>query len=92
MKDPGLVILGVLAAGFFLVVVPVALTAYARSRSPRVVVCPEASCGASVAVNTRHATVSAVLGQDRLKVASCTLWPARSDCAEACLNDPAFQG
>jgi hypothetical protein len=91
MKDPGLVILGVVAVGFLFVVLPVALTAFGRYRKPRVIVCPEAGRTAKVAADTRHATATAVLGRLHLRVASCTLWPARRGCAEACLEAPAFE-
>ena len=90
MKDPGLVILGVVAVGFFFVVLPVALMAFGRYREPRVVACPEAGRAARVAVDTRHATATAVLGRLRLRVASCTLWPARRGCGQVCLQAPAF--
>jgi hypothetical protein len=91
MKDPGLVILGVVAVGFFFVVLPVALMAFGRYREPRVIVCPEAGRGARVAVDTHHATATAVLGRLHLRVASCTLWPARFGCKQACLEAPAFE-
>jgi hypothetical protein len=90
MKDPGLVILAVLAFGFFFVVLPVALTAFGEYRRPRGVVCPEAACAATVGVDTRHATWTAVLGRLRLRVASCSLWPGRRGCAETCLKAPTF--
>ncbi len=91
MKDPGLVILGVVAVGFLFVVLPVALMAFGRYREPRVIVCPEAGCSAKVGVDTRHATATAALGRLHLRVAACTLWPARFGCKQACLEAPAFE-
>jgi hypothetical protein len=91
MKDPGLVILGVVAVGFFFVVLPVVLLEFVRYREPRVIVCPQAGRAARVKVDTRHATVTAALGRLRLRVASCTLWPGRRGCAQACLEAPAFE-
>jgi hypothetical protein len=91
MKDPGLVILGVVAFGFVFVVLPVALMAFGRYRQPREIVCPEAACGARVSVDTRFAALTAALGKLRLKVAGCSLWPSRRGCAEACLKGPGFE-
>ena len=91
MKDPGLVILGVVGFGFLFVVLPVALMAFGRYRQPREIVCPEKACAAAVAVDARHATWTAALGRLRLRVASCSLWPAREGCAETCLKGPAFR-
>ena len=91
MKDPGLVILGVVAVGLLFVVLPVALMAFGRYREPRVVICPEAGRAARVAVDTRHATKTAVLGRLKLRVAACTLWPARRGCEQVCLQASAFE-
>lgn len=91
MEHPVLVILGVVAMGLFFVVLPVALLTFGSYRQPRVLVCPEAGRAARVSVDAREATWSAVLGRLRLKVASCTLWPSRRGCAEACLQAPACE-
>lgn len=91
MEHPGLVILGVVAVGFFFVVLPVLLLAFLQYRQPRVIVCPEAGRAAMVAVDTHHATATAVLGRLHLRVASCSLWPARSSCKQVCLEAAAFE-
>jgi hypothetical protein len=91
MKEPGLVILGVVAVGFLFVVLPVALTAAGRYRQPRVLICPEAGRAARVTADARHVAVTAALGREHIRVAACTLWPARRGCAEICLEAPAFE-
>ena len=91
MEHPLLVILAVVTMGLLFVVLPVALLALGTYRRPRMLVCPEAGRAARVSVDANRATWSAVLGRLKLSVSSCTLWPARRGCEEACLKGPDFE-
>lgn len=91
MDAPVLVILGVLATGALFVLIPIALTSAAEHRSPRSLLCPETGSPAKIGVDVGRAVRGALVGKRWLRVESCTLWPGKTGCAQACLraeNDP----
>ena len=63
-----------------------ALAAYRRYRGTRVVVCPETRKYVAVEVDARRAAATATdEGGPQLVLASCTRWPERADCDQACV-------
>jgi hypothetical protein len=62
----------------------IALRAYARLRGTRVVVCPETHKPVAVKVDAAHAAATAVWEKPDLALKSCTRWPERRDCDQAC--------
>ena len=86
MPSPGLAVLLILAAGFFFVVLPTVLTTFYDYRRSRSVTCPELGSPADIGVDAGTAARSSMFGRLRLKVVSCTFWPERRGCHEACLR------
>jgi hypothetical protein len=84
-----LLILVIIAIGFFYVMVPVVLTTYCQLREPRTVVCPETGRAIEIELDAWHAAATAMPGPPRLHVAACARWPERAGCREACLTSPA---
>jgi hypothetical protein len=83
---PWLLIAAILAVAALYVVFPVARHAYRRRREPQLLTCPETQEPAAVFVDARRAALTAALGKERLRVANCSLWPARRGCAQSCLK------
>ena len=85
VESPILLILTIFAAGALLVLLPVVLTAFGEHRRARFLRCPEADQPARIQIDTGRAVRGALLGKGWLRVESCSLWPKRRDCAQACL-------
>jgi hypothetical protein len=85
MDSARLMIVAVVAIGFFYVVVPVAFDVYLRFRRPRTVRCPETGLGTEIEVDAWHAAATAVPGPPSLVVADCSRWPAHAGCHQECL-------
>jgi len=67
------------------VVVPYALTLGAIARQPRQVRCPETGTTETVAVGlARQAVYSLLPVCEPSRLCSCTRWPARRGCDQAC--------
>jgi hypothetical protein len=58
---------------------------YWRFRGRRVVVCPETRRPVAVEVDAGHAAVTAFMGGRELVLDSCTRWPERAGCDQACV-------
>lgn len=56
-----------------------------RYRGTRIVTCPETGMPAAVHVDGGHAAASASIGEIDLRLASCSRWPERGRCGQACL-------
>jgi hypothetical protein len=52
-----------------------------KARGPRVITCPETNESEAVRINSLRAAFSG-----DLRLSSCTRWPERADCAQACLS------
>jgi hypothetical protein len=63
-----------------------ALAAFMRYRGKRVVVCPETRKYVAVEVDALHAAATAAKGEPELVLRSCTRWPERADCDQACVH------
>jgi hypothetical protein len=86
MESPGLAILLILAAGAVFVVLPTVLTTFFEYRRPKSVQCPELGRAAEIGVDAGKAARTSLLGRLRLRVESCTFWPARRGCDQACVK------
>ena len=56
-----------------------------RFGGERVIICPETGKQAMIEVDTRHAALTALIGQTDLRLANCWRWPLREDCGQDCL-------
>ncbi len=87
MSQPLLVILGIIAMGSLLVVVPVGLATFYRYRKRKVITCPETHGLAEVRLDARRAALTTVLGKPLLKVEDCSRWPGKKGCDEECVKE-----
>jgi len=63
-----------------------AARSYLLYRGTRLVICPETRQPVAVAVDARSAAEETVLGTPHLHLSSCSRWPERKDCGQACLR------
>jgi hypothetical protein len=73
-----------LLAAVVAVYVGLALRTYFRMRGSRVIVCPENHKPAAVTVDAAHAAVTAVWEKPELQLKTCSRWPEKHDCNQAC--------
>ena len=59
---------------------------YRRARGTREITCPEAQHLATIELDARHAAAMHALGETEGRVKSCSLWPERQDCHQACVK------
>ena len=59
---------------------------YRRSHGAREITCPEANHFATIELDARHAVAMQALGETDQRVKSCTLWPERQGCQQACVR------
>jgi len=59
---------------------------YRRSRGAQEVTCPEAQHFATIELDARHAVKMHALGEAERRVRTCSLWPGRAGCHQACLR------
>lgn len=60
---------------------------YNEYRGSRIVVCPESHTPVSVRFDALRAAISSLNGKPKLSLASCTRWPERANCDQACIPD-----
>lgn len=75
-------VLGVVLA----VYLGIALRTWFRLRGKRVVICPETLTRAAVTVDVGHAAATAVWEKADLRLETCSRWPERKGCDEACVS------
>lgn len=63
-----------------------AIQAYTHYRGARLVICPETTLPAAVEVNALQVAEETVLGASHLELRTCSRWPERRDCGQACLR------
>lgn len=63
----------------------IAVTAWLRLRGTRVVTCPETNTPAAVTLDTGHAAITAVWEKADLTLGTCSRWPERQGCDQACV-------
>ena len=79
-----LVLLGAIVA--IAIVARIVFGAYLKYRGARMVTCPETHEPVGVKVDAGHAALSAMVGQEELRLDSCTRWPERQNCGQECLS------
>src|SRR6188472_3964789 len=77
-------VLGFLVLSLLPVLV-LALREFLRYRGTRVVTCPETRQPVAVRVDKEHAAVTSALGEEHLRLESCTRWPEKRHCGQECL-------
>lgn len=78
----------IIAIAFALSWIPavvVFLFARRRNAGDRVITCPETRTTEVVRVDAGHAAITDLRGEKDLRLESCTRWPEKSDCGQACL-------
>src|SRR4029079_11449551 len=68
------------------VYVAIATRTWVRVRGRRVVVCPETQKPVTVTLDVGRAMATAVWEKADLALTSCTRWPERKDCDQACVR------
>lgn len=63
-----------------------AVQSYRHFRGPRVVICPGTGGMVNIELDAAHAAFTSVVGEPRLRVASCACWPGEGDCNQGCLR------
>ncbi len=64
-----------------------AIAAYIRMRGTRLVTCPETKQTAAVTVNAAHSALSGVFDPADIQLSSCSRWPGRPECDQACTRE-----
>jgi len=59
---------------------------------PRVVTCPETHQQVAVTIDAAHAAATGLCDTPRFRLADCTRWPARIQCAQDCLPEALRNG
>jgi hypothetical protein len=79
----------VLAGSCVFLVVPTFLgwTIYDRYRGTRMVTCPQTQAPALVRLDAFHAACTGMFTTEKLRLASCTLWPQHIGCAQGCIPE-----
>jgi hypothetical protein len=86
MDAPFLVLAAIAALAGVYVLLPIAVTTFARYRDKRLVRCPNTGVAAEVEIDARHAAVTALTGAPDVRVAECSLWPGHKACDQACVH------
>lgn len=90
MGQPWDLLVAIVVLALLYVPFPVFLLTYSRFRAARgllsSLLCPQAREQARVTLDASHAGLTgALVGRPRLRVKSCSLWPARRGCGQGCL-------
>lgn len=88
MNNPGILIGAILALAGLYVLLPRAAHIFGRYREPRALQCPDTGTKADVSIDASRAALTSAFGRPKLRASGCSLWPARRDCAERCLQHP----
>ncbi len=88
MSNPGILIVAILALAGLYVLLPRAAHIFARFREARILPCPDTGAAADVSIDASRAALTSAFGRPKLRATGCSLWPARRDCAEGCLQHP----
>ena len=87
MKNPLMLIGGIIAAGLLFNVFPFTADVYRRFRYRKVVTCPDTEGLAEVELKASWAAFTAVFRRPELRVKSCSLWPGKRGCTQRCARD-----
>jgi hypothetical protein len=81
------VFIAILMALVVVVYATLAIAAYIRMRGTRIVTCPETKQPAAVTVDATHSALSGVFTPADVQISSCSRWPARPECNQACARE-----
>ena len=84
MSATWMILVAVLVLAVIFVAIPIMADTFLRYRAKRVVHCPVENTNARVLVDAPIAALTSVLGQPKLRIDRCSLWPDRADCAQRC--------
>ena len=84
MSATWMILVAVLGLVVIFVAIPIMADTFLRYRAKRVVHCPVENTNARVLVDAPIAALTSVLGQPKLRIDRCSLWPDRADCAQRC--------
>jgi len=87
MITPLITISAIIAAAVALVFAPLALEIYSRYRRRKVVTCPDNQKLAEVNLQAGRAALRSLFGETKLTVKSCSRWPRKKGCDEACVAE-----
>lgn len=88
MSNPGILIVTILALASLYVLLPRMAHIFGRYRDARILPCPDTGAAADVSIDASRAALTSAFGRPKLRATGCSLWPARRDCAEGCLQHP----
>ena len=89
MSQPWILVAAIVAIGVVYVLIPVFTETFFRFRGLRRLGCPVTGAAAEVHIDASHAAFTdAFAGRPRLRVGSCSLWPAQRGCGQRCLTQP----
>lgn len=77
------ILMALVVAAYF----ALAVAAYFRMRGTRIVTCPEAKQPAAVTVNAAHSALSGLFDPADIEISTCSRWPARPECDQACARE-----
>ena len=86
MNTPWIVLAAIVAVAVVYVLLPVIVEVFLRFRARRQLTCPETGMDAEVGVDPLVAGFTAAFRHPVLRVKSCSLWPKRAGCGQACLG------
>jgi hypothetical protein len=86
--DPWIVLPSIALLALLYVLLPVAMTTFARYRHVLTARCPETGKDAWLRFNPIRAALSACVGPPRRSVQTCSLWPAQGGCGQECGDLP----
>lgn len=78
-------IIGLIVLGVFYFVWRIGIKTYRKFRGKMLVTCPETHQTAGVAVDAKHAAITALYSEPDLRLRECTRWPERQNCGQECL-------
>lgn len=64
-----------------------AIAAYFRMRGTRIVTCPESKQPAAVTVDAARSALGRVFDPSDVEISTCSRWPGRPECAQACATE-----
>jgi hypothetical protein len=79
------IIVGLIMLAVFYFVWRSVIKTYRKFQGKMLVTCPETNQTAGVAVDAKHAALTAIPGEPKLRLKACTRWPERQNCGQECL-------
>ncbi len=78
--------IALLVATVLAVYLAIGIRTWLRLHGPRVVVCPETRQAVVVCADVGHAIATAVWEKADVRLTSCSRWPERQNCDQACAH------